>query len=80
MKDNYESVTEKCFQPSHGPNGCEPLPDQTYQAGSGFVRQKPVNIPTQAQVSVSIHGQFSGKGELSFNVPHYFYDYSSKIK
>lgn len=50
LKDNYESVTEKCFQPSQGPNGCEPLPDQTYQAGSGFVRQKPVNIPTQAQV------------------------------
>jgi len=50
LNDNYESVTKQSFRPSHGPNGREPLPDQTWQVGSGFVRQKPTTIPTQNQV------------------------------
>jgi len=50
MMDNYESVTKQAFLPSNGPSGREPLPNQSYQVGSGFVRQKAVTIPTNSQV------------------------------
>ncbi|KAL3884068.1 hypothetical protein ACJMK2_030290 [Sinanodonta woodiana] len=47
---NYHSVTELHFQPYKENRGNEPLPFNVHQVGSGFVRQKPITFPTEAEV------------------------------
>lgn len=47
---NYHTVTELEFQPYKENSGREPLPGNVHQVGSGFVRQKPITFPTDANV------------------------------
>lgn len=47
---NYHTVTELEFQPYKDNSGREPLPGNVHQVGSGFVRQKPITFPTDANV------------------------------
>lgn len=44
---NYRSVTSIDFQAFKENRGDEPLPSNCHQAGSGFVRQKPLTIPLE---------------------------------
>ncbi|XP_019340808.1 protein phosphatase 1 regulatory subunit 32 isoform X2 [Alligator mississippiensis] len=46
LRDNYESVTTQHFRPLQVPDGKCPLPWSVHQAGSGFVREKPISCPT----------------------------------
>merc|ERR1711976_777333 len=46
VQGNYHTITEKSFRPYTGPNGLEPLPNSCKQVGSGFIRDKPLTIPT----------------------------------
>lgn len=48
---NYHTVTELAYQPYKENSGKEPLPSNVHQVGSGFVRQKPVTIPKEVDVS-----------------------------
>jgi len=50
VADNYHSITEKHYRPYEGPTGREPLPNSCKQVPSGFVRQKPLTIPTSDEV------------------------------
>ena len=50
---NYESITSKHYKPYKSPDGKEVLPNSSVQVGSGFVRQKPVTIPTVDEVNFS---------------------------
>ena len=50
VADNYHSVTEKSFKPYRGADGTEQFPNTTKQVGSGFVRQKPLTVPTAEEV------------------------------
>ena len=43
-------MTELEFQPYKDNSGREPLPGNVHQVGSGFVRQKPITFPTDANV------------------------------
>lgn len=43
-------MTHKQFKPYGVNTGKEPFPNQTAQVGSGFVRQKPLNIPLERDV------------------------------
>lgn len=45
---NYHTVTELAFQPYKENSGKEPLPGNVHQVGSGFVRQKPITFPKDA--------------------------------
>ncbi|XP_013385451.1 protein phosphatase 1 regulatory subunit 32 [Lingula anatina] len=58
---NYHSVTELAFQPYKvSSSGKDPLPMSVYQAGSGFIRQKPITAPTSRAVqSVCIDTRMS---------------------
>jgi protein phosphatase 1 regulatory subunit 32 len=47
---NYKSVTIRDYVPYDGVTGKEALPNSTHQAGSGWIRQKPLNIPTDDEV------------------------------
>ena len=53
VADNYASVTTKHYQPYQGPDGHEPLPNSCKQTPGGFVRQKPLNIPTTDEVNTN---------------------------
>ena len=48
---NYQTITNKDFQPSSGPTGKEALPNSCHQVGSGFIRQKPLTVPTADDVT-----------------------------
>ena len=54
VADNYASVTTKHYRPYQGPDGREPLPNACKQTPSGFVRQKPLNIPTTDEVGLNV--------------------------
>lgn len=47
-------MTELEFQPYKDNSGREPLPGNVHQVGSGFVRQKPITFPTDANVIFSL--------------------------
>ena len=49
---NYRSVTSLDFQSYKENKGNEPLPFNTHQVGSGFVRQKPITFPLESEVCV----------------------------
>lgn len=73
VADNYHSVTEKGFQPYAGPTGKEPLPNQLTQVGTGFVRQKPLTVPTHDDVlRVAIDTRVAGAPQdiLPRHKPH----------
>ncbi|XP_045197133.2 protein phosphatase 1 regulatory subunit 32-like isoform X1 [Mercenaria mercenaria] len=46
---NYRSVTSIDFQSYKEHQGNEPLPFNTHQVGSGFVRQKPITFPLESE-------------------------------
>ncbi|XP_076444876.1 stabilizer of axonemal microtubules 4-like [Babylonia areolata] len=46
---NYHTITELSYQPYKEHNGKEPLPNSVHQVGTGFVRQKPITNPTEAE-------------------------------
>ena len=52
---NYHTVTELAFQPYRENSGKEPLPNSVHQVGTGFIRQKPITNPTDAEVSETRH-------------------------
>ena len=52
---NYHTVTELSFQPYKENCGKEPLPNSVHQVGTGFVRQKPITNPTDAEVGQILH-------------------------
>ena len=47
---NYHSLTELSFQPYNENNGEESLLNSVYRAKTGFVQQKPLHVPTDAEV------------------------------
>lgn len=47
---NYHTVTELSFRPYHDHSGKEPLPNSVHNAPTGFIRQQPLNVPTQQEV------------------------------
>lgn len=50
LVDNYDSVTNKSFRRYKAPNGTEAFPSDTFQNGSGYVREKAVTVPTKPDV------------------------------
>lgn len=62
IAQNYRSVTQLEFQPYKvGQDGKQPLPNSVYQAGSGFIRQKPITAPLSRSVtSVCIDTKAAG--------------------
>lgn len=50
LVDNYDSVTNKSFRRYKAPNGTEPFPSDTFQAGSGYMREKAVSVPIKSEV------------------------------
>ncbi|GFN85744.1 protein phosphatase 1 regulatory subunit 32-like [Plakobranchus ocellatus] len=48
---NYRSVTQLDFQPYRDHTGLEGLPGSVHQVGSGFIRDKPLTIPTENKVN-----------------------------
>lgn len=47
---NYNTVTDLDYRPYEDPTGTEPLPNTCHQVGSGFVREKPLTVPTEGEV------------------------------
>ncbi len=56
VADNYHTITERSFRPLTVLNGTEAFPNAGKQAGSGFVREKPLHVPTFSDVSLLVHG------------------------
>lgn len=50
VADNYHTITERSFRPLTVLNGTEAFPNAGKQAGSGFVRERPLHIPTFSDV------------------------------
>ncbi|GFR76486.1 protein phosphatase 1 regulatory subunit 32-like [Elysia marginata] len=48
---NYRSVTSLDFQPYRDHSGLEGFPGSVHQVGSGFIRDKPLTIPTENKVN-----------------------------
>ncbi|RUS91534.1 hypothetical protein EGW08_000649, partial [Elysia chlorotica] len=48
---NYRSVTSLDFQPYRDHTGLEGFPGSVHQVGSGFIRDKPLTIPTENKVN-----------------------------
>jgi len=48
---NYSSITTRSFGPLSTLDGKEPLPNAVTQVPSGYVREKPLHIPNEADVS-----------------------------
>lgn len=56
VADNYHTITERSFRPLTVLNGTEAFPNAGKQAGSGFVRERPLHIPTFSDVSLLFLG------------------------
>ncbi|XP_029140078.1 protein phosphatase 1 regulatory subunit 32 [Protobothrops mucrosquamatus] len=61
LQDNYESTTNKHFQPLQLPDGKYPLPWSVHQPGSGYVREKPLTFPTTKTVK-KVHFDTANQG------------------
>ncbi|KAG8125528.1 hypothetical protein E2320_020673 [Naja naja] len=61
LQDNYESTTNKHFQPLQLPDGKYPLPWSVHQPGSGYGREKPLTFPTTKTVK-RVHFDTANQG------------------
>uniref|UniRef100_A0A670Z5E5 Stabilizer of axonemal microtubules 4 n=1 Tax=Pseudonaja textilis TaxID=8673 RepID=A0A670Z5E5_PSETE len=61
LQDNYESTTNKHFQPLQLPDGKYPLPWSVHQPGSGYGREKPLTSPTTKTVK-RVHFDTANQG------------------
>ncbi|KAL7992001.1 hypothetical protein Chor_016257 [Crotalus horridus] len=67
LQDNYESTTNKHFQPLQLPDGKYPLPWSLHQPGSGYVREKPLTFPTTKTGPQFMSTEYGSK--YHFNIP-----------
>jgi len=52
LSDNYETVTKRHYRASSGSNGKDALPSVVInKSESGFIRERPLTVPTVAEVS-----------------------------
>uniref|UniRef100_A0A8C5S0G9 Stabilizer of axonemal microtubules 4 n=1 Tax=Laticauda laticaudata TaxID=8630 RepID=A0A8C5S0G9_LATLA len=61
LQDNYESTTNKHFQPLQLPDGKYPLPWSVHQPGSGYGREKPLTFPTTKTIK-RVHFDTANQG------------------